>query len=142
MKAHETHFGTFHEELGGESICTALECFFQSNAYHPQATCDQCGHLGSIPISLRTDSVSTVQSIPAETSVDPRREAEREHSVILDTSSEAELVEQPCTGVQTPVEVDYAQVTSMAHQSSSSGGSDMGGKKRNPHRAMVRGTGT
>ena len=34
--------------------------------------------------------------------------------MILDTSLEAELVEQPYTGVQTPVVVDYAQVTSMA----------------------------
>ena len=49
----------------GDNICTALECFFQSNAYHPQATCDQCGHSGSIPISIRVDSMPTVQSGPA-----------------------------------------------------------------------------
>ena len=44
----------------------ALECFFQSNAYHPQATCDQCGHSGRIPISIRADTIPTVLSRPAE----------------------------------------------------------------------------
>jgi hypothetical protein len=85
----------------GDNICTALECFFQSNAYHPQATCDKCGHSGSVPLSLRVDSAPTVQSIPARTSVEPMREEELGHSAALDTSSEAELVKRPCTGAQT-----------------------------------------
>jgi hypothetical protein len=35
----------------GDNLCTALEFFFQSNAYHPQASCDKCGHTGSVPLS-------------------------------------------------------------------------------------------
>ena len=110
----------------GDNICTALEFFFQSNAYHPQATCDKCGHSGSVPISLRVDYVSTVQSIPGQTSVDPRREEERGHGAILDTSLEAESEKWPCTGVQTPPEADSAPVASMVHQPPSSRGSDNG----------------
>ncbi len=85
----------------GDNICTALECFFQSNAYHPQATCDQCGHSGSIPISIRTDSILTAQSRPAERLTSSSRQAERENAA-SDTPLEAELVEQPGTGPQTP----------------------------------------
>jgi len=92
----------------GDNICTALECSFQSNAYHPQSTCDQCGHSGSIPLSIRADSIPTVQSRPAETSADSRRQAEREN-VSPDTPLEAELVEQPSTGFQTPVVINYPQ---------------------------------
>jgi len=92
----------------GDNICTALECFVQSNAYHPEATCDQCGHSGSIPISIRADSIPTVQSRPAETSAGSRRQAERENAA-SDTPLEAELVEQPCTGSQTPGVISYPQ---------------------------------
>jgi hypothetical protein len=32
-----------------ENLSTALEFFFQSNAYHPQASCDKCGHKEAVP---------------------------------------------------------------------------------------------
>jgi len=31
---------------------TALEFFFKSNAYHPHASCDKCGHRRSVPMAV------------------------------------------------------------------------------------------
>jgi hypothetical protein len=73
--------------------------------------------------------VPTVQSIPTRTSVQPTIEGELRHSIVMDTSSEVELVKLPCTGVQTPADADYTPVAPIATQSSFSGGSDIRGQE-------------
>lgn len=56
----------------GDNLCTALEFFFQTNAYHPQASCDTCGHSGSIPLSLLADFVSATCTSPDSTTCGDR----------------------------------------------------------------------
>jgi hypothetical protein len=49
----------------GENLCTALEFFFQNNAYHPQASCDKCGHTGCVPLSVKVPPAA-IAGLPRE----------------------------------------------------------------------------
>ena len=67
----------------GENLLTALEFFFQTNAYHPAASCHRCLHEGGVPISTLVpealddapdDALGSLQRTPeafAEPPLDP-----------------------------------------------------------------------
>jgi len=58
----------------GENLCTALEFFFQTNAYHPQASCDKCGHTGCVPLSVKAPPAA-IAELPQEVGSRGDREA-------------------------------------------------------------------
>jgi hypothetical protein len=58
----------------GENLCTALEFFFQNNAYHPQASCDKCGHTGCVPLSVKAPPAA-IAELPREVGNRGGREA-------------------------------------------------------------------
>jgi len=49
-----------------ENLFAGIESFFQKNAYHPFATCENpdCGKAGPIPISVTTHNTNPDQTLP------------------------------------------------------------------------------
>ena len=54
------HTGPWH----GENLMTALEFFFQTNAYHPAASCHRCLHQGGVPLTALVSEGSDEEPDP------------------------------------------------------------------------------